>query len=208
MRYSAGLGWRANEPSTAAVVRVSRPERSLLRDGPPAMNTYPDDSDAVRAAELAFEARRGPLGPSDQTWLDELLDRRPALRTELASLESFLLRVKVATDIDPSPAFASRVAARLDALRTREVVTPAASLRSVFARLRDLVWGSPDPTPRPRVSLGTLLVGRALAVYCGAAVVACWFFLSSPTRPSSEHAVVRVASAPASVAPALPPSGR
>lgn len=172
------------------------------------MNTYPDDPDAVRAAELALAARHGPLGAADQTWLDELLDRRPALRAELAGFESFILRVKVATDIDPSPAFASRVAARLDALRPRESAAPAASLRSVFTRLRDLVWGPSDPMPRPRVSLGTLLVGRALAVYCGAAVVACWFFLSSPTRPSSEQAVVRVASAPASIAPALPPSGR
>ena len=145
------------------------------------MNTQPRDPQRLRALELSIQARREELPADDQRFLSEYLSAHPEVAEEAREMDL------VVSELNPGPLparpeFTAQLQAtvagwiRDDALARPRSAGPEGWLA---ARWRGLlsVRGTPGVSP------STLVLGRSLAFYLGAACVLCAFLLlREPTQ--------------------------
>ena len=154
------------------------------------MSTQPQDPQRLKALEIAVHARREALSDDDRRFLERALEADPALRAEVNEMTAFLGGLEPAR-VGARPEFAGRLrAAVADWGSNSQALSFEASSVSTAGSRNPLVNGwrwlfGRDPEQRD-ASWSTLLLGRSLAVYVGAASVVCAFLLLRSPSPAPE----------------------
>ena len=151
------------------------------------MNTQPQDPQYIRAMELALQGRREELSAEDQAFLDGYLAANPAAVQELRETDALLQRLSAAR-VTPDQEFTGRLRGAVGAWIREDALSQGASQEEVATGLLGRCWGwlfGRDEVPES-VSGSTLVLGRSLAFYLGAAVVVCVLRLTwdSPPEPA------------------------
>jgi hypothetical protein len=183
------------------------------------MTTQPIDAQRLarlRALELGLLSRREPLGPEDQEFLDAYRLAHPGVAAELADQVAFLdslgdLRLPSRTAFRSGLQQAVRGWVRDEVLTRRSSRTAAGS--SSWRRFLD--WSGFGRSAAPGgVSWSTVVLGRSLALYLGAACALAVFFIAQPSRETPDRSTASSSpespepprEAPAPVAPGSAPS--
>jgi hypothetical protein len=156
------------------------------------MTTQPTDAQRLarlRALELGLLSRRQPLGPEDQEFLDAYRLAHPEVAAEFADQKAFLdglgdLRLPSRTAFRSGLQQAVRGWVRDEVLSLRSARAAAGS--TPWRRFLD--WSGFGRAAAPGgVSWSTVLLGRSLALYLGAACALAVFFIAQPSRETPDR---------------------
>lgn len=140
------------------------------------MNTQPKDAARLRALELAIQARREDLPEEDQRFLASYLSAHPEAESEAREMDALLVRLQTGP-LPVSPAFQQKLGAAVAGwVRDEALARPRSSATLGWLRTR-WDWLLGRETAPEGVSGSTLVLGRSLAFYLGAASVICAFLL-------------------------------
>ena len=164
------------------------------------MNTQPQDPQRLRALELALQARREELPEEDRLFLDQYLSEHPEVAAEAKNAGALLaalapVRLPVRSELRDRMRRDVASWVREDLLERPAVTT---TREGAWRGLWSWLLGRGEAGP----SWSTVMVGRSLAFYMGAAVAICLFlFLRDPGPAEDQNTVDRTVPIPEEVIP-------
>jgi len=147
------------------------------------MSTESQAVERLRALELSLQARREELEPDDRQFLDRYLAAHPDVGREAQVADSLLSRAAGA-GVPIRPAFIGRMERAVASWVREDLLSrpPVTTSESGWRRAWSWMYGTREGASRA-ISWPTVLLGRSLAFYAGAAVAVCLTLSFSDPEP-------------------------